>query len=104
MHSVVTVVLISAAACAACAAEPTTSQDDKTTETPGGGPKPVNIVFVLVDDFGWSDVSYNGSRFYRTPHIDRLASQTLLSLAEQMNGGLPAEARGFRSRPESPDH
>lgn len=34
-----------------------------------------NVVFILVDDFGWSDVGYNGSRFYETPNIDRLASE-----------------------------
>ncbi|MBI4875993.1 MAG: sulfatase [Acidobacteria bacterium] len=35
--------------------------------------RPPNIVFVLIDDMGWRDVGYNGSRFYETPHIDRLA-------------------------------
>lgn len=34
-----------------------------------------NVVFILVDDFGWADVGFNGSKFYETPHIDRLASQ-----------------------------
>lgn len=34
-----------------------------------------NVVFILVDDLGWSDVSYNGSQVYETPHIDRLAEQ-----------------------------
>jgi arylsulfatase A-like enzyme len=40
-------------------------------ENPG---KP-NVVFILVDDYGWKDVSYNGSTFYETPNIDRLASE-----------------------------
>ncbi len=34
-----------------------------------------NIVFVLVDDMGWTDVGCFGSTFYETPHIDRLATQ-----------------------------
>ncbi len=34
-----------------------------------------NVVFILVDDFGWTDVSYNGSKFYETPNIDRLAAE-----------------------------
>ncbi|MDQ6699453.1 MAG: sulfatase [Acidobacteriota bacterium] len=35
----------------------------------------LNFVFVLIDDMGWRDVSYNGSQFYETPNIDRLAAQ-----------------------------
>ena len=32
-----------------------------------------NFVFILVDDLGWSDVGCYGSKYYETPHIDRLA-------------------------------
>lgn len=34
-----------------------------------------NIVFILVDDLGWMDISANGSSFYETPHIDQLAKE-----------------------------
>ncbi|HPO89480.1 MAG TPA: sulfatase [Victivallales bacterium] len=34
-----------------------------------------NIVFFYVDDLGWMDLSCQGSKFYETPNIDRLASQ-----------------------------
>ena len=37
------------------------------------GPRPPNVVFILVDDYGWRDAGYNGSTFYETPNIDRLA-------------------------------
>jgi arylsulfatase A len=36
---------------------------------------PLNFIFVLIDDMGWRDVSYNGSESFETPNIDKLASQ-----------------------------
>jgi len=38
-------------------------------------PQRPNIVFVLVDDMGWTDLGCFGSTYYETPNIDRLASQ-----------------------------
>jgi arylsulfatase A-like enzyme len=32
-----------------------------------------NVVFFLVDDYGWRDVGIEGSKFYETPNIDKLA-------------------------------
>jgi arylsulfatase A len=32
-----------------------------------------NVILILVDDLGWMDLSCQGSDFYRTPNIDRLA-------------------------------
>lgn len=32
-----------------------------------------NVLFILVDDLGWKDLSCYGSSFYETPNIDRLA-------------------------------
>ena len=34
-----------------------------------------NVLFILVDDLGWKDLSSYGSRFYETPNLDRLAGQ-----------------------------
>lgn len=34
-----------------------------------------NIVFILIDDLGWSDIGSYGNTFVETPHIDRLAGQ-----------------------------
>ncbi len=36
-----------------------------------------NIVFILADDLGWTDLGCQGSQFYETPHIDRLAREGL---------------------------
>jgi uncharacterized sulfatase len=37
--------------------------------------KKPNIVFILIDDMGWSDVGCYGNKFNETPNIDRLAAQ-----------------------------
>ncbi|MCE9591351.1 MAG: sulfatase-like hydrolase/transferase, partial [Planctomycetes bacterium] len=34
-----------------------------------------NIILILIDDLGWMDLSCQGSRFYETPNIDRLAAR-----------------------------
>jgi len=34
-----------------------------------------NIIFILADDLGWTDLGCFGSTFYQTPNIDRLARQ-----------------------------
>ncbi|QDT08251.1 sulfatase [Planctomycetes bacterium K23_9] len=34
-----------------------------------------NFVFFLVDDLGWMDIGANGSSFYETPNIDKLADE-----------------------------
>jgi arylsulfatase A len=36
---------------------------------------PRNIVLFLIDDLGWRDLGCQGSTFYQTPHIDRLAGE-----------------------------
>jgi arylsulfatase A-like enzyme len=33
------------------------------------------VVFILIDDLGWRDVGCNGSTFYETPNVDRLAAE-----------------------------
>lgn len=48
------------------------------------GPKPTesskepNILFILVDDLGYSDVGFMGSEFYETPNLDRLAAKGMI--------------------------
>lgn len=40
--------------------------------TSGAAEKP-NVIFILVDDMGWTDLACFGSDLYETPNIDRLA-------------------------------
>src|SRR5437867_600 len=35
--------------------------------------RPPNVILILIDDMGWTDLSCFGSKFYETPNIDRLA-------------------------------
>ena len=34
-----------------------------------------NIVLINVDDLGWADLACQGSKYYQTPNVDRLASE-----------------------------
>ena len=36
-----------------------------------------NIVLFFIDDLGWRDVGFMGSDFFETPHIDRLADESM---------------------------
>ena len=37
-----------------------------------------NIIYINVDDLGWSDLGYQGSTYYETPHIDELAREGMV--------------------------
>lgn len=37
-----------------------------------------NIVFIIVDDFGWRDLGYKGNTFYETPNIDKLSKEGMV--------------------------
>ncbi|MBD0254216.1 MAG: sulfatase [Cytophagales bacterium] len=39
----------------------------------GAQPTQPNVVFILADDLGWSDLGCYGNRFHETPHLDALA-------------------------------
>jgi arylsulfatase A-like enzyme len=43
-------------------------------ETNEEASRPPNIVFILVDDLGWTDLGCYGSSFYDTPNVDALAA------------------------------
>jgi arylsulfatase A-like enzyme len=37
-----------------------------------------NIVFILVDDLGWSDTSFMGNPVYQTPNLDKFSSEAVV--------------------------
>lgn len=47
----------------------------QTVRGESGAKMKPNILFILTDDLGWTDLGCFGSQFYETPNIDRLASQ-----------------------------
>lgn len=44
----------------------------------GRAQDPPNIIFVLADDLGYTDLGCFGSRYYETPNIDRLAAEGIV--------------------------
>ena len=52
-----------------------------------------NIVIFYIDDLGWKDVGFNGSRYYETPNIDRLASEGIIFTEAYANGPNCAPSR-----------
>lgn len=44
---------------------------------PSNSAKAPNIIFMLIDDLGWNDVSFHGGCDFSTPHIDALQQEAL---------------------------
>jgi arylsulfatase A-like enzyme len=52
-----------------------------------------NLILIFADDLGWKDVGFNGSDFYETPHLDRLAREGLVFNAAYAAAGNCAPSR-----------
>lgn len=52
-----------------CAEKKTASTTNKTT--------PPNVIFIIADDLGYSDLGAYGSDFYESPNIDKLANNSI---------------------------
>lgn len=46
----------------------------QAAEEPSAKRKP-NIVLIVIDDMGWKDIAADGSTYYKTPNVDRLAAE-----------------------------
>lgn len=66
LHAAVSLLALLAGTCLTAAPAPGVSS----------GP---NIVFILADDLGWSDTTlYGGTKYYKTPNLERLAKRGML--------------------------
>lgn len=64
-----------------------------------------NFIIFLVDDLGWKDVGYMGSKYYETPHIDKLASEGMVFTNAYANAANCAPTRAcLMSGMYSPRH
>jgi len=52
-----------------------------------------NVVLIFADDLGWKDVGYQGTDFYETPNIDRLASEGMVFTSGYAAAGNCAPSR-----------
>lgn len=64
--------LLSTSLLAFAAAALTAAAADTATK-----PKP-NVILFLVDDMGWMDTTVNGSKYYETPNMERLAKRAMV--------------------------
>src|SRR4051812_35299781 len=78
-------------------------------------PRAPNVVLIVSDDHAWTDYGFMGHPHVRTPHLDRLAAQSLVytrgydtssvccpSLASMITGLYPHQNRIFSNDPPKP--
>lgn len=74
--------VLTGAACLLAALMPAATLAQSTTavatRSASAAARPPNILFVLIDDMGFADLSITGNRKVATPNLDRLARQGLL--------------------------
>jgi len=64
-----------------------------------------NIVFIFIDDLGYTDVGFMGSKYYETPNIDRLAKNGMIFTNAYANAANCAPTRAcLLSGQYSPRH
>ncbi|MEM1294479.1 MAG: sulfatase-like hydrolase/transferase [Verrucomicrobiota bacterium] len=59
--------------------EASSRESAKTAKTRSGAPSGApNVIFMLTDDLGYSDISCYGAKKVKTPHLDRLAAEGMM--------------------------
>jgi len=75
-----------------CAAVALVTTSLGANATAGSAERP-NILLIFADDLGWTDVGYNGSPYFETPNIDRLAKEGMVFTAGYAAAGNCAPSR-----------
>lgn len=70
-------------------------------EQPEAPEKP-NVLFIIADDYGYHDLSSRGSDYYETPHLDRLAGQSMVFTNGYTAGRVCSPARASIMSGKSP--
>lgn len=68
-------------------------QEAATSEENRSSTRPPNIVLINADDLGWKDVGFQGTDYYETPCIDRLAQEGMIFPHAYANAGNCAPSR-----------
>lgn len=68
-------------------------QEAPTAEANQSSNRPPNIVLINADDLGWKDVGFQGTDYYETPCIDRLAQEGMVFSHAYSNAGNCAPSR-----------
>ncbi|WP_025763333.1 sulfatase [Dyadobacter tibetensis] len=55
--------------------------------------KPLQIILIVADDLGWKDLGFMGSQYYKTPNLDKLASQSTFFTQAYANSSNCAPSR-----------
>lgn len=54
-----------------------------------------NIITIMLDDYGWSDSSVYGSKFYETPHMEEVAKEGITFTNAYSGSSLCSPSRGM---------
>ncbi|HUD72479.1 MAG TPA: sulfatase [Dongiaceae bacterium] len=73
---------------------PPDTRPDGPAGPPGGaaGNRP-NFIIIYADDLGWMDTGFQGSRYYETPNLDRLARAGMVFRSAYANSPVCAPSR-----------
>jgi len=64
-----------------------------------------NVLFIMVDDLGWNDVGYMGSKWFQTPNIDKLATEGMTFMQAYAGASNCAPSRAsFMTGTSTPRH